>query len=227
MPFTGKEESSARTALFLGGQEDVGRERAGENAAGKKQVGGEDMEEKYSGRDGAQKKHTEKERAERIPAGRKNMEEGEKMSPVVREACTEELSEILELYLFLHEKEIPENNDRLKMTWKQIMEDENHHLIVCEVDGKIVSSCVCVIIPNLTRNVRPYAFVENVVTHEDYRGKGYAAECLHYAEEIARTANCYKMMLLTGSKQESTLNFYRNAGYNSEDKTAFIKWLEL
>ncbi len=85
MPFTGKEESSARTALFLGGQEDVERERAGENAAGKndagkKQVGGEDMEEKYSGRDGAQKKHTEEESAERIPAGGKNMEEGGKMS---------------------------------------------------------------------------------------------------------------------------------------------------
>ena len=25
-------------------------------------------------------------------------------------------------------------------------------------------------------------------------------------------------MLLTGSKKESTLNFYRQAGYNSEDK---------
>lgn len=95
------------------------------------------------------------------------------------------------------------------------------------LEGKIVSSCVCVIIPNLTRNVRPYAFVENVVTHGDYRGEGYAAECLHYAEEIARRAHCYKMMLLTGSKQESTLNFYRNAGYNSADKTAFIKWFKL
>lgn len=42
MPFTGKEESSARTALFLGGQEDVERERAGENAVRKKQVGRED-----------------------------------------------------------------------------------------------------------------------------------------------------------------------------------------
>ena len=29
-------------------------------------------------------------------------------------------------------------------------------------------------------------------------------------------------MLLTGSKEESTLNFYRSAGYNSSDKTAFI-----
>ena len=53
------------------------------------------------------------------------------------------------------------------------MQDQNHHIIVNIVDDKIVSSCVCVIIPNLTRDVRPYAFIENVVTHADYRGKGY------------------------------------------------------
>lgn len=147
-------------------------------------------------------------------------------SVTVREAVQRDLQEILALYLFLHEKEIPEDSDQLRKTWKQIMEDENHHLIVCEVDGKLVSSCVCVIIPNLTRNVRPYAFVENVVTHGDYRGKGYATRCLQYAKEIAVAAGCYKMMLLTGSKQQSTLDFYRNAGYNSADKTAFIQWLE-
>lgn len=37
--------------------------------------------------------------------------------------------------------------------------------------------------------------------------------------------NCYKMMLLTGSKKESTLHFYEQAGYNRKDKTAFIQWL--
>ena len=65
------------------------------------------------------------------------------------------------------------------------MNDVNHHLIVCEIDGKIVASCVCVIIPNLTRNVRPYAFVENVVTHGEYRKKGYATDCLNFAKKIA------------------------------------------
>jgi len=51
-----------------------------------------------------------------------------------------------------------------------------------------------------------------------------ATECLNYARDIAIENNCYKMMLLTGSKNEKTLNFYENAGYNGADKTAFIQW---
>ena len=144
---------------------------------------------------------------------------------MVREANKDDLEAVLELYLFLHDDSIPEHDDHLAKTWAQIMDDPNHHIIVNEVDGKIVSSCVCVIIPNLTHNVRPYAFVENVVTHIDYRCRGLAGECLAYAKQIAEKENCYKMMLLTGSKRESTLRFYQNAGYNSNDKTAFIQWL--
>ncbi len=145
---------------------------------------------------------------------------------MVREIFENELQELLELYLHLHEKSVPELTEYLKTTWETIISDRNHHIIVNEINGKIVSSCVCAVIPNLTRGVRPYAFIENVVTHSDFRGKGYATECLNYAKKIAEAENCYKMMLLTGSKSEGTLNFYRNAGYNCSDKTAFIQWLE-
>lgn len=81
------------------------------------------------------------------------------------------------------------------------------------------------IIPNLTHNQQPYAFIENVITDTEYRKRGLATACLNYAREIARRENCYKMMLLTGSKKESTLNFYEQAGYNRNDKTAFIQWI--
>lgn len=145
---------------------------------------------------------------------------------MVREAVKEDLDELLNLYLFLHEKNIPENSEHLENTWKTIIEDINHHIVVKEINGKIVSSCVCVIVPNLTRNIRPYALIENVVTNKEYRGKGYATECLNYAKEIAIKNNCYKMMLLTGTKSENTLAFYKNAGYNSDAKIAFIQWLE-
>lgn len=144
---------------------------------------------------------------------------------MIREIRKEELGELLELYLYLHEDAVPQNSENLRKTWDSICEDENHHIIVCEIDGKLVASCVCIIIPNLTRNIRPYAFIENVVTHADYRRKGYATACLDYALGLAKEANCYKMMLLTGAKNDNTLKFYRNAGYNSDDKTAFIQWL--
>ena len=144
---------------------------------------------------------------------------------MIREAKEEELFKLLELYLRLHEDSVPEDTVVLRNTWNKMMSDPDHHVIVCEEDGNIVSSCICVIIPNLTRSVRPYAFIENVVTHTDYRGKGCATACLNYAKDIAVRENCYKMMLLTGSKSKATLDFYRNAGYNSTDKTAFIQWL--
>ena len=145
---------------------------------------------------------------------------------MVREVRENELNDLLKLYLFLHEKSVPEMTEHLESTWNTILNDKNHHIIVKEIDGNIVSSCVCVIIPNLTRNIRPYAFIENVVTHSEYRGHGYATECLNYAKNIAVSENCYTMMLLTGSKEETVLNFYTHAGYNSTDKTAFIKWLD-
>ncbi|MBQ9990364.1 MAG: GNAT family N-acetyltransferase [Lachnospiraceae bacterium] len=145
---------------------------------------------------------------------------------MTREARENDLQGILELYLFLHETEIPRESEYLKQVWSNIMADKNHHLIVTESDGKIVASCVCVIILNLTRGIRPYAFIENVVTHREHRGKGYATACLNYAKDIAINENCDKIMLLTGSKDKKTLDFYKNAGYNSLDKTAFIQWLE-
>ena len=145
---------------------------------------------------------------------------------MVREIQYNEQKELLELYLSLHEDSVPEPSQNLENTWNEILNDKNHHLLVNVIDGRIVSSCVCVIIPNLTRGVRPYAFVENVVTLKQYRGRGYATECLNHAKKIAESFNCYKIMLLTGSKDEKTLSFYKNAGYNCTDKTAFIQWLE-
>ncbi len=144
---------------------------------------------------------------------------------MVREITEKDYKGLMLLYTQLHDNSMPEQTKELMALWKQILNDKDHHIIVAEMDGKIVSSCVCVIIPNLTHNQQSYAFVENVITDKEYRCRGLATACLDYAKEIAQKENCYKMMLLTGSKQKSTLDFYRKAGYNCEDKTAFIQWI--
>ena len=146
---------------------------------------------------------------------------------MVREVKYDDLDGLMELYLHLHDKSVPEHDDHLRQTWDQILGDDKYHIVVNEIDGKIVSSCTCIIVPNLTRTVRPYALIENVVTHADYRKCGYAGECLAYAKAIADREDCYKLMLMTGSKDPATLRFYERNGYSSKDKTAFTQWVNM
>lgn len=51
---------------------------------------------------------------------------------MIREAQKDDLQELLRLYLFLHEKAVPENTQHLRDVWEQIMADPNHHIIVAE-----------------------------------------------------------------------------------------------
>jgi GNAT superfamily N-acetyltransferase len=142
-----------------------------------------------------------------------------------REARKNDLQHLLLLYTQLHNNQMPIIDKNLEKIWNDILSDPNHHIIVGVIEERIVSSCVIVIIKNLTHNQRPYALIENAITSEEYRGKGYATEILKFAKTIAISENCYKIMLMTGSKKESTLNFYKRSGYNDKDKIAFIQWI--
>jgi len=144
---------------------------------------------------------------------------------IIREAGKPDLGGLQELYLHLHESEKLPETPELVSLWDEIIADPNYHILVGEVEGKIVSSVTLVVVKNLTRGMSPYALIENVVTHKEYRCRGYAGALMHKAVEIARNSGCYKVMLLTGSKNENTLRFYEKCGFNSRDKTAFIKWI--
>jgi GNAT superfamily N-acetyltransferase len=90
------------------------------------------------------------------------------------------------------------------------------------VDDVLVSSCALTVIPNLTRGCRPYGIIENVVTNANYQRRGYATALLTAALTHAWSNNCYKVMLLTGRKDEATLRFYEAAGFDRHGKQAFI-----
>jgi len=140
---------------------------------------------------------------------------------MIREIESKDLDGLMNLYLHLHEISVPEMDEHILSTWEDITNDDNYHIIVAEEDGIIVSSCTCIIVPNLTRNASPYALIENVVTHSDYRGRGLATSCLMYAKEIAKCRSCYKIMLITGSSNPKTHEFYRKAGFSCDGKTAY------
>ncbi|MBR5992176.1 MAG: GNAT family N-acetyltransferase [Lachnospiraceae bacterium] len=147
---------------------------------------------------------------------------------VVREASGKDAQDLKVLYFEYLTKYPPQEEQNMEV-WEAILEeyskDKYNYILVAEEDGKAVASVQMAIIRSLTHNVRPFAVIENVVTHEAYRQRGFASALLERATEIAVSHNCYKVSLETGSNRESTLNFYRNNGFAIDEKHSCLKRL--
>jgi GNAT superfamily N-acetyltransferase len=126
---------------------------------------------------------------------------------------------ISRLYHQLHPDE-PVLTDR--SGFDRILESESFRLCVLEVDGAVVATTYLNLVPNLTRGSRPYAVIENVVVEKSLRGTGLGKEIMAATLQAAWDAGCYKTMLMTGSKRESTHAFYRACGFSPDAKHAFL-----
>lgn len=147
---------------------------------------------------------------------------------VIRKAVAKDAQNLKALY-FEHLTKYPPLEEQNMTVWENLLtqfERDNHmYILVAEEGGKMVSSIQMAIIESLTHNVRPFAIIDNVVTHADYRNRGYASALLQRASEIAQEYRCYKISLETGSNKESTLNFYRKNGFVIDEKHSCLKRL--
>lgn len=141
----------------------------------------------------------------------------------VRHIAKSELPELLALYEHLHDVDAPQPEDSfVEAIWQELTENPRYRYIGAYAGEKLVSSCTITVIPNLTRGCRPYGIIENVVTHASYRAKGYGKAVVTEALSYAWLQRCYKVMLLTGRKDEATFKFYEAAGFDRHGKQAFI-----
>ena len=147
---------------------------------------------------------------------------------IIREAKATDANDLKVLYFeFLTQYPPKEEQDMELWAEKvsQFAQDDKMYLLVVEEDNMTVSSVQVAIIESLTHNVRPFAVIENVVTHGAYRNRGYASALLEKASQIAKEHNCYKVFLETGSNKESTLNFYKSNGFEVDAKHSCLKRL--
>jgi GNAT superfamily N-acetyltransferase len=143
------------------------------------------------------------------------------IEPTIRPAVRDDLPGVLALYRYLHPDDLELDLAAAEPAWSALLSSDLTTIIVADVAGLLVSSCTLAIIPNLTRGARPYGVIENVVTHPDYRRAGLGRGVLQAALNRAWEANCYKVLLATGSKRETTLRFYEGAGFSRGGKTYF------
>ena len=144
---------------------------------------------------------------------------------LVRPARREDLDGMLALCRALQPEDPVPARGKAEAAWAALLGNGLATVLVAECAGTLAASCTLVLIPNLTRDCRPYALIENVVTLEGHRRRGLGRRVLRAAIARAREAGCYKVMLATGSKQEATLRFYEGVGLERGGKTYFqARW---
>src|SRR5688572_7578531 len=107
-------------------------------------------------------------------------------TPMIRPARHDDLAALLTLYQHLNPIDLPlPPADDLERLWGQILTRELPIIFLAEVDGAAVGSCALAVIPGLTRGARPFATIENVVTHTAYRKQGIGSMLMKHAVAYA------------------------------------------
>lgn len=144
------------------------------------------------------------------------------MEETIRAAKSIDRPVLCDLYRQLNLDDPPWSSDIVAAdALADVLGHDGTTILICEVDGIAVSTCMLVVCPNFSRSGRPFALIENVVTHREHRKRGYGRKIVRYAIEMARQVGCYRVTLMTGSRREETLRFYEATGMRRNTKTAF------
>ncbi len=141
---------------------------------------------------------------------------------MIRKAELKDFDGIKRLYAQLNPDDPVVSDRRDASAFQTIISSDHLYLLVGVIDDKPVTTCYLNFIPNMTRNVSPYCIIENVVTERELRNQGYGRAIIKHALDVAWSFGCYKVMLQTGSRRESTHNFYKSCGFSANDKFAFV-----
>lgn len=139
----------------------------------------------------------------------------------IRPAVRADMASVLALYRHLNPADPTPDSTQAAKSWSALLDSALTTVFVAETAGVLAATCTLVVVPNLTRNARPYALIENVVTHADHRRRGLGQAVLGAALSAAWDADCYKVMLATGSRNPGTLEFYETVGFVRGGKTFF------
>ncbi|WP_216330060.1 GNAT family N-acetyltransferase [Rhizobium sp. X9] len=139
---------------------------------------------------------------------------------VLREAGSADLPGLLELYRALNPSDPQLTAQEARAAFTAMLGQPGLAVFLAMEAGEPVATATLLVVPNLTRAARPYALIENVVTLETHRGRGYGRAVVRHAIEAAFAANCYKVMLLTGRQRPEVHAFYESCGF-VQNKTGF------
>jgi GNAT superfamily N-acetyltransferase len=139
-----------------------------------------------------------------------------------RTARADDLPSLLALFDASEVSTAAQPADRVEQIWSEILARDGVAVFVCEADTKIVSTCMLITAPNLLRSGRRHAFLENVVSHPDYRGRGFGRAVIHAALRTAWAWDCHHVLLQSGRADPRVHRFYEGCGFEPGLRVAYV-----
>ncbi|WP_436771674.1 N-acetyltransferase family protein [Yinghuangia sp. YIM S09857] len=147
--------------------------------------------------------------------------EPEPVAPAIREAAPDDLLRILAV----HARGTPGGqppsaaSELQQRTWDRMLRCDELTVYLADLGGaEPVGTATVLVMPNVTYDCAPSAFIEAVVVAEEYRRRGIATAILRRVLEDLRAAGCHKVQLLSHKRHmdDGAHALYTSLGFTAE-----------
>lgn len=103
-------------------------------------------------------------------------------------------------------------------TWEAMLATDNLQVYCATVEAELVGTATLLVMPNLTYDCEPTAFIEAVVVRSEWRRRGIATKMVQRALDDARRDGCNKVQLLSHKRHsnDGAHGLYEKLGFDAE-----------
>jgi GNAT superfamily N-acetyltransferase len=141
--------------------------------------------------------------------------------PIVRLALEGDLASLLELFARSEVSAHAQPFERARAIWAETIAGDAADVFVAVEGEQVAASCMLITAPNLLRGGRRHGFLENVVSHPDFRRGGYGRAVVETALQAAWDKDCHQVLMQSGRQDPAVHQFYKDRGFLPGLRTAY------
>jgi glucosamine-phosphate N-acetyltransferase len=129
----------------------------------------------------------------------------------IRELKVEDFSDYINLL-----SQLTQVGETSEEKFKQFVsdQDDRQKTLVLEIDGRIRGCLTILVETKIARSHSKVMHIEDVITDQEWRGRGISRKLIDRAKEISKEVGCYKVIL---NCSEENLGFYQHLGFTKKE----------
>jgi len=139
-----------------------------------------------------------------------------------RLARPSDLSSLLALFEVSEVSAAAQPRERAESIWRDTLAQRGTYVFVSDDTDRIAATCMLITAPNLLRDGRRHAFLENVVSHPGLRGRGHAKAVVQAALAHAWAVDCHHVLMQSGRADPRVHGFYEAMGFQPGLRIAYV-----